>query len=325
MTAVLRSVFLGACLNLAMPVGAREAVRDQAADAAAPRLPEEVSSCAECHRETYAEWKASMHHGSWTSSLVQERLHRLKQDEASCAGCHAARLEFDGKGGVSRKARPSGRELGVSCRTCHCTADCIILGPRDPGLAKGGPGRSSVVAEAKAEALCRTCHEATQKSFDGRPTAMREKSCIDCHMPVAARAEAGAARPASQGDAITRRRHTFRGGHDADFVAGALRVTVAPDGAVSVVNVGAGHAIPFAPVRTLFVTMTARDDSGEILATERAEIGSKNPILAGAAWSGQSPMPKGTASVTARITYRLVDYQPEAEHMAVATVERRVR
>ena len=46
--------------------------------------------------------------------------------------------------------RPSGRELGVSCRTCHCTADCTTLGPGDPRPAKGGPGRSPAFAEIKA-------------------------------------------------------------------------------------------------------------------------------------------------------------------------------
>lgn len=266
-----------------------------------------------------------MHHGSWTSSLVQDRLHRMKKDEESCAGCHAARLEFDGKGGVSRKPRPGGRELGVSCRTCHCTSDCVMLGPRDPRLSKDAARPSSLFAEMKAEVLCRTCHEATQKSFDARPAAMQDKSCIDCHMPMATRIQDRETRGSSDGAARPRRRHTFYGSHVAQFVASALRVQVAPNGAVTVANEGAGHAIPFAPVKTLFVTMDALDASGRTLGTEKVEIRHKNSILPGNAWTGQTPMPQGTASVRVVLTYRFADYQPVTEHMTIATVEQKVR
>ena len=96
MTAVIRLVFTGLCVGWVLQIGAPAAKGERPRDPAAQRFPEEVSSCAACHRETHEEWKASMHRGSWTTSLVQDRLHRMKEDTESCAGCHAATPTFAG-------------------------------------------------------------------------------------------------------------------------------------------------------------------------------------------------------------------------------------
>lgn len=199
-----------------------------------------------------------------------------------------------------------------------------MLGPKDPRAPRDGSRPSSPFAGMKAETLCRTCHEATLKSFDARPAAMRDKSCVDCHMPIVTRNHDKEPQGSPDGTARPRRRHTFHGSHVPEFVAGALRVQVAPDGAVSVANEGAGHAIPFAPVKTLFVAMDALDASGRTLGSERVEIRHKDPILPGKAWKGQSPMPQGTDSVRVVLTYRFADYQPAAEHLTITTVEQKI-
>lgn len=325
MTAALQIVALALSLGPTIAFGALGTENAGSATPPAPKFPEEVSSCAKCHRETHDEWKASTHHGSWTDSLVQERLKRLKKDSAACAKCHAAKLEFDGQGDVSATARQGGRELGVSCKTCHCTAECVMIGPRDIRSPHHPEQASSVFPNTRAEALCRTCHHNAERSFDARPAAMRDKSCVDCHMPVADPTRAAEAAGSADGPGRPRHRHTFLGSHDATFVASALRIEITPTGAVSATNVGAGHALPLAPVKTLIITMSALNDAGDTLDSRRIEIGHKNPIPPGGAWTGQAPTPDGTAELRVAITYRFADFQPASQHMTIATRSQKIR
>gem|GEM_PF-6510491 len=154
---------------------------------------------------------------------------------------------------------------------------------------------------------------------------MRDKSCVDCHMPVAVPPHAPQAAGAAGGPGRPRHRHTFLGSHDAAFVASALRIEITPTGADSVANVGVGHALPLATVKTLIITMSALNDSGNTLDSRRIEIGHKDPISPGDAWTGQAPVPDGTAELRVAITYPFADFQPASQHMTIATRSQKIR
>ena len=189
-------------------------------------------------------------------------------------------------------------DTGVNCMTCHGDDDDIIHGPFGAESTGHSTVKDPVFSENNAQSLCAACHpEMVYVDTD--------KRCIDCHMPEVVRAHASDPLRAQEVPKRRGRRHTFHGAHNRNMVARALTVKVERSGVVSIQNTGAGHAIPTYRRATIFIEAGAFDRSGMVLERRQMEIRRDQQLMPGKTWTGQAPLPEGTATI--QVTFK---YQP---------------
>ena len=198
------------------------------------------ATCAGCHREIAAEWRASFHAQSQVDPAYQRAF--ALEPLPFCQGCHAPETS------AFAPVPAAAAELGVACVTCHVVGE-HVLGSNAPAR---GPAPHSLTrsAELGTSKACAGCHEFAfpDAALRDRPELMqatvrehalssaRDVPCASCHLPFVGE---GAAR---------HRSHAFRGGHDAELVKGALRVRAERVAASRVRLVlssqGVGHSFP---------------------------------------------------------------------------------
>ncbi|MFQ5984650.1 MAG: multiheme c-type cytochrome [Alphaproteobacteria bacterium] len=210
-------------------------------------------SCADCHEDQYADWRTSLHAGSFSLGLVGQMLSMYRQSVANCMQCHAPlteqRTDFmaalaDGVGHVGE--RQGLAAAGVACAACHVRnhrrfgppqRDTGAVGASDPDNPHGGVHRAAWFEKSE---FCVVCHQFPQEyavngkplentyvEWQASPQAAQGITCQVCHMPE--------------------RRHLWRGIHDPDMVAAGLTAhfsATAEEARFTLTNSGVGHAFP---------------------------------------------------------------------------------
>ena len=197
------------------------------------------ATCTGCHGEIADEWRASFHAQAQRDEAYQRAF--ALEPLPFCQGCHAP--EADAKLPVPEAAA----ELGVGCVTCHVVGDHLLASSTGSSTPAHAVTRS---AEFAATSACALCHQFAfpDRAPNGQLALMQatlqehEQSnsadvpCASCHMP---RVGSGPSQ---------HRSHAFLGGHDRDFVKGALRVRAERPAANRVAFVlqtdRVGHAFP---------------------------------------------------------------------------------
>lgn len=200
----------------------------------------DAATCQPCHAAITDEWAASRHALAWTNGIFQREYQAAPK--AWCVNCHAPMP-------VQQEELAAGNhriaDQGINCATCHVRRGRLVAASRsgrsphdtvvDPGF--GSPAFCADCHQfpfpilehpsGTARATTRYPMQDTVASFLRGPYATERDGCLTCH-----------------GSASN---HRFPGGHDPDMLAGALEVTWCRTGtriAVTLANVGAGHAVP---------------------------------------------------------------------------------
>ncbi|APR79651.1 Cytochrome C553 [Minicystis rosea] len=147
--------------------------------------PSDAASCASCHAEIAAEWRASAHGDAWRDPLFQKAyaVERL----AFCRGCHAP--ESDPRREPTRAAA----DEGVGCATCHVVDGAIV----SASTIATSPHATRVDTRRATASACAGCHQFLfpEASAQVVPILMQSTarewaassyastSCNTCHMP----------------------------------------------------------------------------------------------------------------------------------------------
>ncbi|HYQ04634.1 MAG TPA: multiheme c-type cytochrome [Polyangiaceae bacterium] len=197
------------------------------------------ATCTGCHGEIAAEWRASFHAQAQRDPAYQRAF--AIEPLPFCQGCHAPETA------ANRPVPEEAADLGVGCVTCHVVGDHLLASTSGTSSPPHTITRSD---EFAATAGCANCHQFAfpDRALREAPSLMqatlheheqsdaRDVPCANCHMPIVG---AGAAR---------HRSHAFPGGHEPEFVKGALRVRAERRAANRVALVlqteHLGHAFP---------------------------------------------------------------------------------
>lgn len=229
--------------------------------------------CGTCHTDIYRMWRESAHARSmenltFLQSFRQGQAAFGEQASRVCLTCHAPSVLVNEDWGLDERITWE----GVNCDVCHSLAEVNMsgLGPRmvlKPSLVKRGPirdaestGHETAYSELHEQSLvCAPCHEYVNQ--EGTPimttfsewressAAERGTTCQTCHMGVT-RANVVDPQVKRLPD-VPVNLHQAPGGHSLEQLYKALRVRfdvsrvgdeVTVD--VSIVNKGAGHAVP---------------------------------------------------------------------------------
>lgn len=150
--------------------------------------------------------------------------------------------------------RAANRERGITCASCHLTADGKIRGP----YALDAPHEIVADERMQTSVACAKCHadgprvigKQTQTYLEWREDfnkpGLGRQQCQDCHMPKVVRKLAEDFPVPER----TVARHLWTGGHSLQRVGSALNLHITqPNAALSrfafqITNVGAGHSVP---------------------------------------------------------------------------------
>jgi hypothetical protein len=98
------------------------------------------AACFDCHKETFAVWKASKHASAYATLQTKKKQYHL-----DCIGCHVTGWEHPG--GVCRVDKTDGRE-GVGCEACH-----------GPGSIHADDPTATNIGEGRGSSVCVKCHD----------------------------------------------------------------------------------------------------------------------------------------------------------------------
>lgn len=279
--------------------------------------------CAACHAVQLGQWQASRHADSLASPLYRGMREWARADAGDevagrCATCHSL---ADPAGG--------GRTGAVVCEACHQASDAGS-GPASLAIDRALPVAAARNVEAphplvadtalSSGGRCLACHAELKNPAGvavcttGPEVAGRAggPGCVTCHMPDASHEFAGA---------------TPR------LLARAAQLFVDRRGGevvVSVINRGAGHALPTgSALRAVRLDVEFRDGSGTLLGSNQADpaatfarvlrdaegnvpvppwraaaIARDSRLSPGERRAFTYPLPRGAAAVTARLVYR---------------------
>lgn len=160
-----------------------------AADVTGDRLAD-VDTCAGCHADVAAQWRASAHHwASFNNPIYRASIDRFRATLGEtrsrfCAGCHDPALLVDGAMDKPIAAGDRRAHAGVTCLTCHGIDEASGDGNGSYHLASASPrlpvegDPASVAAHRRDVArpplrsgeLCGSCHRAFLDEASGHPT-----------------------------------------------------------------------------------------------------------------------------------------------------------
>ena len=261
-----------------------------AAAALAPAEP-----CASCHAAQHDQWRTSRHADSLGSPLYRGMREWARADAGDevasrCATCHSV---ADPAGG--------GRTGAVVCEACH-RATVGAGGPSSLAIDRGLPVGADRAVQAPHPVVadpnlagggrCLACH-AEMKNPAGVPVCTTGPEvagraggpgCVTCHMAGASHAFPGAVVAMLSRAALL----------SIDRRAGEV--------VVSVVNRGAGHALPTgSALRAVRLEVEFRDAAGAVLGGNQADPAATfMRVLRDA--DGNAPVPPWRAAATARDT-----------------------
>jgi len=209
-------------------------------------------SCEPCHAEVTAEWRQSAHADAFDNSTFRASFRH--EPQAWCVNCHAP---------LPEQAAGQFREEGVGCAACHIR-NGAILAARPPTTAAQAAHPIVVEPRLSQPEFCAGCHQFNwpittepvrygphpmQNTFAEFQASGSTETCVDCHM---------------------RTGHRMPGGHDVEWVRGALEVSVEARRAdhvrVRLRSRAVGHAMPTGdPFRRLVVQLCATQSCAQPL------------------------------------------------------------
>lgn len=174
--------------------------------------------------------------------------------------------------------RKANQEFGITCASCHLTADGKIRGPYAIEDAPHDVVQDTTMSTSAACAYCHSVGERvvgkqTQTFLEWRDDyfnrGLGKQQCQDCHMPKTVR------KLVEKGDNPERvvARHLWTGGHSFQRIQSALDLAVVqpqqgiPNFVLAVTNIGAGHSVPTGSNRrAVYLIADAVDRNGRIVA-----------------------------------------------------------
>ena len=189
------------------------------------------------------------------------------------------------------KPRADNQEAGITCASCHITADGKIRGP----YGVNAPHATIKDERIQTSVACAYCHsngervvgKQTQTFLEWREdyykAGLGTQQCQDCHMPKTTR------KLAENFDVPERvvARHLWTGGHSLQRTASALNLTIVqpnagePQLALHVTNIGAGHSVPTGSNRRAIYLVA------EVIDAEKRVLASREWMFA--PWFGNRP------------------------------------
>src|SRR5215471_3548822 len=177
------------------------------------------------------------------------------------------------------KPRAENQGAGITCASCHITADGKIRGP----YGVNAPHATVKDERIQTSVACAYCHsngervvsKQTQTYLEWREdfykAGLGTQHCQDCHMPKTTR------KLAENFDVPPRvvARHLWTGGHSFQRTASALNLTIAqpsagqPQLSLHVTNVGAGHSVPTGSSRRAIYLIAEVVDAGKRVVATR--------------------------------------------------------
>jgi hypothetical protein len=128
-----------------------------AQDAPPPPAAEEGPTCADCHEEETAQWKASAHSRAMKPAFLAEWEREGKHWE--CLACHTSQYD---------RAKGTFSSDGVDCESCH--------GPRNPDH----PDKAKMSVKAGND-TCQACHSITYAEWRLSAHGQKDVGCMACH------------------------------------------------------------------------------------------------------------------------------------------------
>lgn len=274
--------------------------------------------CAGCHPAIYAEHAENTHGRAFTDEEV--RLATGRFDHGDCIRCHTPRPVFETGIGMNPMRRHYGLEEGNSCMTCHWRNDY------DYGAFAGGVECKTAFDERVGQVeACASCHRnhGTPYQWERAPTGKaRDRTCVDCHMPMVTR-------PVATGEAPRRvRSHVFPGSRSEKQLRRAYSYEASVDGnevVVRVTNRGAGHNFPTElKQRSVESLVVVRDRDGKEVSRSRMvfrdpykrpyglQLPINTQIPAGESRQHRVPLKVANGTVDCELHYKL--YYPIEDH-----------
>ena len=258
---------------------------------AAPRPDPTADDCERCHQEVFREWTSSHHARAFTSEGFQRA--SASGREPRCLGCHAAGPV---RGDGPPQVRASHRAEGVTCVTCHLSADpdAAPLTMRGPE-SRTSPIEIHPIVEGdplyRSSELCGTCHVETLREWRDAPEEARgeeKPTCQACHMPSVRRKmesvhdeHAYSALFTALGEDRELRRHTF---DVPEFQEDQIRLRAAlgAEGLEVEVENLLPHALPTGSFGRRELRLLARGPEGESSETRSRRL--RGPLASGETW-----------------------------------------
>ncbi len=203
--------------------------------------------CWFCHPWTARQWKASAHASATTSPAFRAQVAEAAEPDG-CYACHAPGPLLAAGLATGPSARLDGRELGVTCQSCHEDGVGAQVGPL---ASDGSPFHACVEDPAlrNEPGLCAACHGDRNPLYDQASYYLASDcpdqglSCQTCHM----RTEKGPIAYSTRRVARERANHDVLGPADAPLLARAARLAVSVAGGqaeASLTSTGVGHLLP---------------------------------------------------------------------------------
>jgi hypothetical protein len=247
--------------------------------------PMSAKACVGCHADAHAEWARSRHGLAWTNAILQREYKDKPMDW--CVHCHAPLpqqlAEVHAGGGALANE-------GVTCAVCHVRSGRMLARTHR----EGSPHDTDARPDYGGPAFCGGCHQfnfpVVESDAAGRAMIVHRYSSEP--MQDTEHQHARGARAAQECGVCHARAsaagHLFPGGHDAAFVARALKVSSCRDGDtldVALTNAGAGHNVPTGDLHRHLALRAWRPSAperlGELLFGRRfegGEDGSKHAV-----------------------------------------------
>lgn len=279
-------------------------------------------ACVACHADVAREWATTAHAIAWVDTEYQEQLADKKKPE-TCWGCHVPKPLLQGDLAQKPAARAEGRELGITCASCHAGAGGKVLGPRGTPTSAHVSEKADVFVKDRSNALCISCHRfnvgpviGIAKDFVDAGLGEKGFACLDCH---AADVEMRFASKNGDEDPPSRKgkSHAIQTPRDPAFLAQAFELVLDQAGGKAVVRVRnqAGHRVPGLVGRSIEIEAQALDAGGSVVATKKLVIDATSYLPL----AGELALDLGVAAARARVTGRHLD--PRAD-LAVVFLER---
>ncbi|RKG98415.1 multiheme c-type cytochrome [Corallococcus carmarthensis] len=197
--------------------------------------------CQPCHEREYQQWSGSRHAQAFSNTLFTASF--AESNAPGCVNCHAPLAEQRAQHFQGEATKPALLPEGVNCAVCHLREGTLLTrrAPSEAALEAHPIRREPALGTPD---FCGGCHEfpfpdlgrqasaplmqETLTEWRASTAARNGQTCQSCHMPEGV--------------------HAFPGGHDLDFVRGALKLEWQRQGPSKVCAVvrsrSVGHAVP---------------------------------------------------------------------------------
>lgn len=257
--------------------------------------------------EIYKEWAASSHATAFVSKTYRRATDDYRFGE--CLSCHAPEPMM----GIEQPAvRPTNREAGIVCVTCHLDHGSMVGPNRPTGIVKPHPIRVDPAAFNNGT-LCGRCHQSTLAQWQAATTPEKQ-DCRTCHMPEVRRTMTQAtgliSRPlvAAETPGIEHRHSFCLTAEDSSNKSCELEVIADKDHAKVTLHNLLPHSLPTGDfgVRIIRLLVNAVDNAGKESSVAEWDVYGKlgGPVPAGESRSWTVLLPSDTQRLVLQLVHQ---------------------